>query len=146
MEFYGPLNASANKVHGTWQEAREEVESRLEEIFPAEKQEKMLAATKKTALTKADKVIMTGNGWGALENARRAQAGQSSMPEHLDFILPYGDAKNKPQEQWYCLLNNGHFPSMQTSDVPPSWMLQNDWVCLMEKAAAQSENKENKDD
>ena len=52
MEFYGPLNASANKVHGTWQEAREEVESRLEEIFPAEKQEKMLAATKKTALTK----------------------------------------------------------------------------------------------
>lgn len=146
MEFYGPLNASANKVHGTWQEAREEVESRLEEIFPAEKQEKMLAATKKTALTKADKVIMTGNGWGALENARRAQAGQSSMPEHLDFILPYGDAKNKPQEQWYCLLNNGHFPSMQTSDVLPSWMLQNDWVCLMEKAAAQSENKENKDD
>ncbi len=137
MEFYGPIQASADKIHGTWQEAQEEAEYCLDAVFPAEEQERLLSETKKTALTRADRVISTGSGWGALEKERRLRAGQKGFPEHLDFTVPETQCgATSPQKQWYRLMNEGRFPHMEPSDVPPSWMLQDEWIRMMEEAAA----------
>ncbi len=133
MEFYGPLQADPVKIHGTWQDAQTEVEASLEQILPEAETELLLAETKKTALTRADKVISKGSGWGALENERRKKAGQNLMPQHLDFTVPTG--KTGPQRQWFSLLENGCLPELSTSAAPPSWMLQKEWIELMELAA-----------
>lgn len=137
LEVYGAMNADGQKVHGSWTEAKREVEARLEEMISREELEKMLAQTKTTiALRPAQEMITWGSGWGALENLRRLQDGEPELSEHLDF-----GTTGPEQEEWLFLLQNGTFPD-ETGNMPLSYMLQSEWTLRLENAVhyADSEN------
>ena len=65
LEIYGAMNADGGKVHGYWDDARTEVESRIDEIITAEALEKRLEETREYALRPAEKLLCRGSGWGA---------------------------------------------------------------------------------
>jgi len=131
LEAYGAMNADGDKVHGDWQEAKAEVAARLDEIITAEELEAMLEATKPMAKAKAKGELMfCGSGWGALENMMRAKIGRPQMASHLDF----GEV-GAEQADWVTLMNRGTMPEPDTNDEIPSWMLQNEWIGMLEGAA-----------
>ncbi|MBR4071155.1 MAG: DUF5107 domain-containing protein [Clostridia bacterium] len=131
LEAYGAMNADGDKVHGDWQEAKAEVAARLDEIITAEELEEMLEATKPMAKAKAKGEIMFYvSGWGALENMMRAKIGRPQMASHLDF----GEV-GEEQADWVTLMKRGTMPEHDTNDEIPSWMLQNEWIGMLEGAA-----------
>ena len=131
LEAYGAMNADGDKVHGEWQEAKAEVAARLDEIITAEELEAMLEATKPMAKAKAKGELMfCGSGWGALENMMRAKIGRPQMAAHLDF----GEV-GAEQADWVTLMNRGTMPEPDTNEEIASWMLQNEWIGMLEGAA-----------
>ena len=129
LEIYGAMNADGGKVHGNWDDARTEVESRIDEIITAEALEKRLEETREYALRPAEKLLCRGSGWGALENLRRAKEGLKPMCPHLDF-----GTTDKPQEPWQNLLENGTMGVRNADIAPDSWMRQREWTKLLERA------------
>ncbi|HBN85909.1 MAG TPA: DUF5107 domain-containing protein, partial [Clostridiales bacterium] len=72
MEAYGAMNAKGSNVHGDWEIAKREVEEKLNHMISEQDLESLLVKTKETiALKPAEELIVTGSGWGALENLRR---------------------------------------------------------------------------
>ena len=95
----------------------------------------MLAETRKMATAKADRMVSAGSGWGALEKIRRQKSAMIPLPEHLDF----GET-GEEQKQWLHLLKFGSLPAPKNpTDIPPSYMLQREWVEMMHAAAAGSD-------
>lgn len=130
LEAYGALHADGDRVHGPWEGAKAEVRQRLEAMITDDEMDQILADTKDMARTAADgEMILSGSGWGALENLRREKQGRPQMAPHLDF-----GTVGPEQADWVCLLNRGFFPEHDPGEVPPSWMLQEEWVHMMENA------------
>lgn len=130
IEAYGAMNANGNKVHGDWEDAKAEVESRLSEIITEEQLEKMLVDTRDTiAKRPAEELIASGDSWGALENLRREKRGEKPISEHLEF-----GSIGCEQKQWEFLLNNGYLEDASPDEVPKSWMYQDEWTEMLEKA------------
>ena len=130
LEGYGAVTADANKVHGEWEDAKAETERALDEIITESALEAMLKSTHAMATRQADETLISGSGWGALENLRRQSADEQTVCPHLDFGLI-----DDEQAQWQYLLANGHFQSFSPNDTPPSWMQQPEWLALIEKSA-----------
>jgi len=129
METYGAMQADPAKVHGNWDDARAEVNARLDEMIGAEALEQLLNDTRRMATTPADRVIYSGGGWGALEALRRRVQCQKPTCAHLDF-----GALEAEQAPWKALLEGSSFGDQCTCKVPVSYMLQPEWTALVEKA------------
>lgn len=134
MEIYGALRADGKRVHGGWDEARDEVEKRIGGIIGADELEKRLNDTRETALKPAEKLLWRGSGWGALENLRRKAAGLAPMCAHLDF-----GKTDAPQESWEKLLADGSTGVRDEKRAPASWMRQIEWTRLMERAVEEKD-------
>lgn len=131
MEIYGAMHADPAKVHGSWDDARSEVQARLDDVITADALEQLLIDTRQTALTPAEETLFCGSGWGALENLRREKQGFDVMCGHLDF-----GAVSEPQAPWAALLDQGSLGQHDEADAPVSWMRQLEWTRMMEKAVA----------
>ena len=130
LEAYGPLQADPEKIHGTWEEAKAETAVRLEEALPREILDEMLAETKTAfALQEAEEVIWRGSGWGALEKARCGNKGD--FAPQLDF-----DSEDTEPAIWHELLETGKFPEWDMATPPPSYMVQDEFLSLIENAPA----------
>lgn len=138
MEIYGPMHADPERVHSDdWDVAREEVQSRIDELISGEALEQMLEDSREYALKPVEKMISIGSGWGALENLRREKAGFGPMCPHLDF----GEVSAQ-QESWVELLNTGSMGRHDAGEAPVSWMRQSEWTRMME-AAVEGEDRDN---
>lgn len=130
MEVYGAIQTDPDKIHGDWQEAKAEVENKLDCLIASDELENLLAETKETiALKPAREIIFRGSGWGALENKRREISGEEPLSRHLDF----GDI-DSAQEQWGHLMYNGVLKDMHPESVPESWMDQAEFTLMLENA------------
>lgn len=137
LEVYGPMQADADVVHGDdWQAAKKEVADLLNADITEDELEDLLDSTRSTATAPAEKMLFMGSGWGALENMRRKAAGEEIMTPYLDFGT-VGDE----QEIWVSLMNDGTMNAHSASDVPPSWMLQEEFVNMMKKAVAEKDSE-----
>ena len=130
LEAYGAIHADPAKVHGTWHQAQRETARALNELITEDALEKLLLDTREMATTKASgKLLFAGSGWAALENMRRAKAGETLMAQHLDF----GEV-GEEQAAWVQLLNEQHMPEPDPNEVPPSYMLQPEWTAMLERS------------
>lgn len=128
LEGYSAINADPKKIHGEWDTARSETEKALDSIITEKAMEELLKSTHKMATSPAETVIY-GSGWGALEKLRRLKSNEKEMTPHLDF----GNTNND-QRVWEFLLENGNFPNEDNSQLPASWMWQNEWTALITKS------------
>ncbi len=130
LEAYGAMSADPETVHGNdWQAAKRDVALRLDKLITEERLEEMLDETRPMAKKTADKVIFGGSGWCALENLRREKKGEALIAPHLDFGKPCAE-----QEPWLSLMNDGTMGEHDPNDVPSSWMLQDEFIRMMEEA------------
>ncbi len=131
LEAYGAIEADPKKVHGEWNEAREEVGTRLWELIAEDKLEEMLKKTKPMATSPAERIICRGSAYGKLENLRREKKGETKVCPHLDF----GEI-GEPEAPWARLLETGCIAGSDAADTAPpiSWMLQPEWTELLERS------------
>lgn len=130
LEAYGAMNADGDTVHGEWQGAKADVAARLNKIITEDEMDDILLSTKKMATSPADgELLFKGSGWCALENMRRIKAGRPVIAPHLDF-----GSVDDEQNDWIALMNHGCFPEHTVNEVPKSWMLQDEWIRMMETA------------
>ena len=137
LECYGAMTADAEKIHGSWESAKNEAEEKLDLMITDVQLEKMLCDTRKMATSPAVKVMNENDGWAALELMRRKQVGTDLMCNHLDF-----GKVGTEQEIWINLLENGTVGLHDKDDVPTSYMRQEEWTKLLEKAIT-DKDKEN---
>ncbi|MBQ3528035.1 MAG: DUF5107 domain-containing protein [Clostridia bacterium] len=138
LEAFGAMNADGDTVHGEWQGAKAEVAKRLDEIITDDRMDEILEETKAMAKSAATgELKFRGSGWGALENLLREKNGKPKMAPHLDF-----GTLSEEHADWTSLMNEGKFLSHDAEDSPISWMLQPEWIRLME-SACESTDKDN---
>ncbi|MDD3334928.1 MAG: DUF5107 domain-containing protein [Eubacteriales bacterium] len=131
LEAYGPMEAEPSRVHGDWQAAQEELLLRMEALIPRDRMDELLAATHAMAVSPADEVLFQGDGWGALEVLRRERQQDAPLCPWLDFGRP-----GQLQEPWKRLLLEGSFGEHPLDAPPESWMLQQEWIKLMQTAVS----------
>lgn len=130
LEAYGAMSADPDVVHGDdWQAAKRDVATRLDDMITEDALEDMLDATRPMAKRSAERTLFEGSGWCALENLRREKCGEAAIAPHLDFGAPKDE-----QKDWLSLMNSGTMGEHDPADAPVSWMLQGEFVRMMEDA------------
>ena len=137
LEGYGAVQTEAEKVHGPWGGAKEEVESKLRQLVTEERMDEILKETDKMARTPAQEILFRADGWGALEVYRRKVQQEAPLCPWLDF----GEL-GEEQQIWVDLLNNGTLGVHDPHDNPISYMLQPEWTALLQKAVG-NKDKDN---
>ena len=137
VEAYGALQADKDKVHSDWESARSEVEEKLSLAISENKLQDILCDIREMAESPAEKVLQNLDGWGSLELLRRKKAGEDMMCNHLDF----GEI-TKEQSTWVELLENGSVGIHAPDEVPPSYILQPEWIDML-KSAIENKDRDN---
>ena len=114
IEGYGAISADPAKVFGDWQTAVDEVTSILDEKIPAGDLEELLVQTRESIALVPGKNVMSGSGWGALEEMRM----QKKLAPQLDF-----GSVGKEQSIWVELLKNNRI----TDENICSYLVSDPW-------------------
>jgi hypothetical protein len=133
MEAYGLMEADPRKVHGRdWNAAVDEVDGQLEGMISQAALEQRLQQTSALADRPPSRILHRGSGWGALERIRREQFGEKPF---CTSALVFDDESLTPdQAPWLSLLRDGALPTVEPSEEPGAWMIQNEWITLIEKS------------
>ncbi|MEG2930489.1 MAG: DUF5107 domain-containing protein [Ruthenibacterium sp.] len=128
VEAYSPLTLSAEEQAAPFAEASALLSQRIAQHTEvlAEAQEK----ARVFARMHAD-LHRSASGYGALENALRAESGQEPMTPHLDFT-----SDDQRQQEWKLLLKTGALPAPIDGDAPADFMCGLAWLDLLQRAAA----------
>ncbi len=127
LEAYGAIQTDPKIAHGEWSTAKGHASAVLDTMIEEAVLEDMLEATHMMATSPASgKLEFYGSGWGALENMRRQKNGIEQICPYLDF----GDTGYE-QSDWVSLMNDSVIPEHRTDEVPPSFMLQREWVNML---------------
>lgn len=126
LEAYAPIAADPAQVHGDWSQARAAVERSLEALVPAERVETELRVAAGWRDCQPGEVLATGSGWGALEELRRAAAGE---PPLGTAGTPFGpETLTAAQQPWLSLLRSGELPA---DGEPAAPILGDGWPRLL---------------
>ncbi len=129
VEAYGLLTADPGAVHGGWAEARRSVERALEELVPIDRMDAALEQATLHRDAPPEDVLSLGSGWGALEEERRAAAGEPSM---ATAGTPFpAESLRQPQAAWIELLRAGELPDTDQAISP---VLGQDWAQRLRRA------------
>ncbi|MEU6995397.1 DUF5107 domain-containing protein [Streptomyces sp. NPDC046465] len=128
LESYGPLSAPADRVHGDWAGAREEVAARLADALPRESVDAAYGAWLACADREPGEVLAVGSGWGALEVLRAGY----KLPG-----TPFAESTLGPdQAPWLDLLHTGAVPEPRKVAPPGPTLVAPHWRDMLETAPA----------
>ena len=125
LEAYGAIQLEPKLVFGDWPSAVQAVTAKADVILPEAFLDQELARTKETFARRAGRVVISGSGWGALEELRCGV----KLAEHLDFGQP-----QEEQLPWVELLRKGTLPD----ENPNSYLVQPEWNELLKKSSTQT--------
>ncbi|MFK0193232.1 DUF5107 domain-containing protein [Kitasatospora sp. NPDC090308] len=126
-EAYGLLEADPAAVHGEdWTAARDAAEHALDALLPQHLLDAELEAAADWADRAPEEILQTGSGWGALEQHRRARAGQDPLPTPG---TPFPDRTLGPEQQpWLELLTHGTLTPGDPDRPPVSYQTDPAWT------------------
>lgn len=124
VESYGAIQMDPAAAHGSYDRAK----AAAEEIVSGYGLEEVLR-TATHMKRPADKVLLEGSGWGALEEM--ARAGRDIRP--LSYHLQFGNIKEE-QRSWLRLLKEGTLGEHMLQEAPDSWMWGETFTELLEEA------------
>ncbi|WP_308636450.1 DUF5107 domain-containing protein [Paenibacillus silvisoli] len=126
--------ATAAAYQTDWGAARSEVERRIDDALSSEATYEALERHRALAVRTPEEMLHRGSGWGALEQVRRENEEQGrGIPQGFGFGEETLEAAQQP---WLVLLRDGYLPEHSPEAIPPSWMIQAEW---MERLAASLE-------
>ena len=121
LEGYGALPMNPEQVFGEWSKAIDEVTAAIDEKIPAEKLESMLRETRETIALKPGRNVITGSGWGALEEMR--------LNEKLTAQLDFGTV-DEDQKPFVDLLKNNKI----TEENIHSYLVSKPWYDVISQS------------
>ena len=121
-----------------WHEAQKRLNEKIHENICAGDIEKLLVQYRKDGECAPEEMLHSGSGYGALELRRRAKMGDGWTPKGMVFP---DSTLGEEQSQWLALLEEGIFPETDPGEVPPSYLVNEDWMDLLEKAMEREENR-----
>ncbi len=136
LEGYGSLEADPALAHSLdWQTVQQHVSQQIENLTPNFDAE--FARSRTIQEIEASEIRHLGSGWGYLEKRRRELAGEAPFASPaLAFDESSLTAEQLP---WLHLLENGSLP-VDFDEDHPSFMVQEDWRGLLERAAKTDTN------
>jgi len=133
LEAYGLAEVPPEVAHGAdWPAARAAVEARLDKALPQQVLEERLEEANVALRKPLEEILHRGAGWGALERRRRERAGAKPF---CDGEIAFDDESlGGEQAPWLALLEQGELPCLPPAEEPGAWMVQPEWVALLQKA------------
>ena len=133
VEAYGQASCDPVLAHGKdWMAARREAERAIDASLGGVTPEMMLAnETWKEISEMQGTPVLMGSGWGAVENLRRAKAGEALLKQAYAFSPASITAE---QNDWVELLEKGNFSDRPIQDSPKSFMGDAAWLPMLESA------------
>jgi len=114
-----------------WLASKEYIEGCVEQQIGETEIYRMHEQYQQLALLDKMELLHRGSGWGALEQLRREQMEYRSIPSGFVFD---GAGMEDAQMPWLTLLQEGSMPISDVQDIPPSWMIQEQWQQLLEQS------------
>lgn len=136
VEGYGALDEDATALHGEWRGAISAVEHGLSNIFPNGMNDTLEAAKK--VVGEPGDFILTGAGWGALENIRRSADEEISLSDVYTFPE---NSLTEVQREWMHLLEKGVLLARPVDEEPRGYLVDALWRERLEKAINEPANK-----
>ena len=121
LEGYGSIVMKPEQVFGDWDSAVRNTTEALDREIPESRLDSMLAGTRESIALKPGVTVVSGSGWGALEELR---TGKKLAPQ-LDF----GNV-GEEQKPWVELLQKGEM----TTPNPESYLVADEWFELLKQA------------
>jgi tetratricopeptide (TPR) repeat protein len=122
----------------SWGDAREYIEEQLEHTLHEDQVYAIHDRLKALADRPPEVILHVGSGWGALEGLRREKLEKRTIPQGFDFSEQSIGAQQFP---WLELLTTGVFPESGVSEIPASWMVQDEWIILLQESLKTKENE-----
>ena len=127
VETYGPVELDPEIAHGPYEKAWQS----LAEIVAEEDLDKVLKGATHMR-RKADKLILEGSPWGAVEEKKREALQQKPLSHNLTFTCA-------EDNEWLSLLNFGTLGIHSVSEAPKSWMLDREYTEMLAKALTEQD-------
>ncbi len=135
-QLFGAFSTDDQAQQLEWNEALPGVASRVEELIPAAKVNRLNVQYTLKSTLKAQQILHQGSWYGGLEMARREKAGEMPIACHLNFPKPDVGA----YQAWGDLLNGIQMPETK---VPHPYLTDSQWLVYL-KSAAENGNDETK--
>ena len=138
-ELFGPVKTDPDNAYsGNWETVVDSVEKSVHSVIKPEIMDSLDRKFRDFALLKPERILQRGSGWGALEVERRRLEGlEGGIPASMIFPDVSIGEEEKP---WLVLLKKGSFPEKKTGEIPGTWMVQDDWIDIMEKSISKDKN------
>lgn len=139
VQAFGSLYVEPNSLQDKpWAEAQVELNALVHENISAEDIEKLLAQYRVDGECTPEELLHQGSGYGALELRRRALVGDGWAPKGMVFP---DSTLGFEQSPWLALLDQGIFPETDPAEIPASYLVNEDWMELLQKAMEKPENQ-----
>lgn len=138
-QVFGPLAADPALVHHPdWATAWRAVDEVLQRQVTAASLRLLEERCRPLAEAPPLRPLHAGGGWGALERRRRETCGEPAFPPAFGFAET---TLGPEQQRWLELLETGRFPAQDPAAIPGEWLLQPEWLRLLETALAAPANR-----
>jgi tetratricopeptide (TPR) repeat protein len=138
-QAFGPLSADPAAVHGSdWTTAWQAVDHALKQRLTRASLQGLEARCRPLLDSPPTAILHAGTGWGALERHRRARQGEPPLPPA--FAFP-DETLGAAQQRWLELLETGALPEQDPAAVPGEWLIQPEWLTILEISAATPANR-----
>ncbi|MFD2114576.1 DUF5107 domain-containing protein [Paenibacillus yanchengensis] len=131
-QVIGLSNVSPEQAHQTdWATANRYVYEQINELITEQQIYELHGMAQRYADQLPVEKLYDGSGWGLLEQRRRAaQEPTRTIPAGFDFNL-LNEQAGEETKDWQQLLMTGTFPDRPVHEVPPAWMVQQEWKELL---------------
>jgi len=138
LEAYGMMKADPKRVHSdNWKDAYTCIGDQLEKDLPRHVLDDELKRLEAELMTEVE-VKLNGSGWARLELLRRGKVGNCFEGE----VAAYAESSlTEEQKPWLELLNSGIFPDWDVNKAPAAYLVQPEWVKLLEDSVNSGKSK-----
>ena len=121
-----------------WADAQKDMQALIHSHINAEEVEKRLIQYRADGECVSEEMLHLGSGYGALELRRRERFGDGWKPQSM--IFPESTL-GPEQNLWLRLLDEGIFQETDPAEIPGAYLVNDDWMKLLEKAMERPENQ-----
>ena len=130
-QLFGGFERTENQqlLKSKWASAQGQIDKQVEEVVPQDLLASEHLRFGELATKVPVEILFNGGSWGLLEQKRRESSG-----EKIPAGLLFEPSNNEQIGDWIELLKTGNYPDHDVTSTPTSWMVQKEWILLLEKS------------
>lgn len=139
VQVFGSMYVEPGSLQAQeWHDAQKQLREKVYENITGEQITALQMQYREDSESAPVELLHSGSGYGALELRRRAKYGDGWAPKGM--IFPESTLGDE-QSLWLTLTETGNFPETDPGEVPASYLVNDDWMALLQKAMEKEENQ-----